>query len=155
MGRDIRLLRWLELALYWRMLQLPRVIGHRGAAAYAPENTLASFREARKRGARWVETDVKLTQDGVPIVMHDESLKRTTGVDRLVARTPNDRQTMFFSATLDGMAGKVARDYTHEPRRHVHAPEAEKGLRIEHRFVGVSSPGGPTTLPPGVSGVLM
>ena len=70
------------------MLQLPNVIGHRGAAAYAPENTLASFREARRRGATWVETDIKLTADGVPIVMHDESLKRTTGVDRLVAETP-------------------------------------------------------------------
>ena len=70
------------------MLQLPRVIGHRGAAAYAPENTLASFREARRRGATWVEIDVKLTADGVPIVMHDSSLKRTKGIDRLVAETP-------------------------------------------------------------------
>ncbi len=69
------------------MLQLPKVIGHRGAAAYAPENTLASFREARRRGATWVEIDVKLTADGVPIVMHDPSLKRTMGVDRLVAET--------------------------------------------------------------------
>jgi glycerophosphoryl diester phosphodiesterase len=69
------------------MLQLPKVIGHRGAAAYAPENTLASFREARKRGAAWVEIDVKLTADGVPIAMHDDSLKRTTGVDCLVAQT--------------------------------------------------------------------
>ncbi len=70
------------------MLQLPKVIGHRGAMAYAPENTLASFREARRRGATWVEIDVKLTADGVPIVMHDDSLKRTMGVDRLVAETP-------------------------------------------------------------------
>jgi glycerophosphoryl diester phosphodiesterase len=69
------------------MLQLPKVIGHRGALAYAPENTLASFREAKRRGATWVEIDVKLTADGVPIVMHDPSLKRTMGVDRLVAET--------------------------------------------------------------------
>ena len=67
------------------MLQLPKVIGHRGAMAYAPENTLESFREARKRGATWVEIDVKLTADGVPIVMHDSSLKRTMGIDRMVA----------------------------------------------------------------------
>src|SRR5689334_8312603 len=69
------------------MLQLPQVIGHRGAMAYAPENTIASFREAKKRGAAWVEIDVKLTADGVPVVMHDESLKRTMDVHRLVART--------------------------------------------------------------------
>ncbi len=70
------------------MLQLPKVIGHRGAMAYAPENTLPSFREARRRGASWVEIDVKLTADGVPIVMHDASLERTMGIDRLVAQTP-------------------------------------------------------------------
>ena len=70
------------------MLQLPKVIGHRGAAAYAPENPLESSRGPRRRGATWVETDIKLTADGVPIVMHDDSLKRTTGVDRLVAQTP-------------------------------------------------------------------
>ena len=70
------------------MLQLPQVIGHRGAMAYAPENTLDSFREARRRGARWVEIDVKLTADGVPILMHDASLKRTMGIDRWVAETP-------------------------------------------------------------------
>jgi glycerophosphoryl diester phosphodiesterase len=69
------------------MLKLPKVIGHRGAMAYALENTLESFREARRRGATWVEVDVKLTADNVPIVMHDSSLKRTMGVDRLVAET--------------------------------------------------------------------
>jgi glycerophosphoryl diester phosphodiesterase len=64
------------------MLQLPKVIGHRGAAAYAPENTLVSFHEAKRRGASWVEFDVKLAGCGTPILMHDSSLKRTTGVDR-------------------------------------------------------------------------
>jgi glycerophosphoryl diester phosphodiesterase len=70
------------------MLQLPRVIGHRGAMTYAPENTLASFREAKRRGARWVEIDVKLAADSVPVLMHDSSLERTMGIDRLVAETP-------------------------------------------------------------------
>jgi glycerophosphoryl diester phosphodiesterase len=69
------------------MLQLPKVIGHRGAMAYVLENTLDSFREARRRGATWVEIDVKLTADNVPIVLHDSSLKRTTGVDRMAAET--------------------------------------------------------------------
>ncbi len=62
-------------------------------------------------------------------------------VDRIVARTSEDRQTMFFSATLDGLAGKVAREYTYEPRKHVHAPEAERGLDISHRFVHLGSNG--------------
>jgi glycerophosphoryl diester phosphodiesterase len=72
------------------MLQLPKVIGHRGAMAYAPENTLESFREAGRRGATWVEIDVKLTADGVPVVLHDSSLKRTMGIDRAVAEMRAD-----------------------------------------------------------------
>lgn len=58
---------------------LPRVIGHRGAAATAPENTLASLREAKRLGAGGVEFDVKLTADGVPVLFHDDTLERTTG----------------------------------------------------------------------------
>ncbi|SKA32343.1 glycerophosphoryl diester phosphodiesterase [Enhydrobacter aerosaccus] len=86
------------------MLQLPKVIGHRGAAAYALENTLESFREARRRGATWVEIDVKLTADNVPILMHDASLKRTMGIDRLVAETRAadlPREVPTFEAAID------------------------------------------------------
>lgn len=68
-------------------MSLPRVVGHRGAAAYAPENTLASIREAHRRGATWVEFDVKLSQEGLPLLMHDASLRRTAGLDRPVAGT--------------------------------------------------------------------
>jgi glycerophosphoryl diester phosphodiesterase len=60
------------------MLRLPKVIGHRGAAASAPENTLASIERAALLGARWVEFDAKLTKDGVVILMHDDDLDRTT-----------------------------------------------------------------------------
>lgn len=57
---------------------LPPVIGHRGAAARAPENTLASLRRAAADGAHWVEFDVQLTADGVPVLLHDADLRRTT-----------------------------------------------------------------------------
>ena len=59
-------------------LAIPRLIAHRGAKANAPENTLAAFACAREEGATWVEFDVKLTADGVPVVIHDETLERTT-----------------------------------------------------------------------------
>jgi glycerophosphoryl diester phosphodiesterase len=58
--------------------RLPKIIGHRGAAAYAPENTLEGIHEAARRGTRWVEVDAKLTADGVVILMHDDTLDRTT-----------------------------------------------------------------------------
>jgi glycerophosphoryl diester phosphodiesterase len=60
------------------MLRLPKVIGHRGAAASAPENTLESIERAASLGAGWVEFDAKLTKDGVVILMHDDTLNRTT-----------------------------------------------------------------------------
>ncbi len=69
------------------MLTLPRVIGHRGAAAHAPENTLAGFRTAAQLGVKWVEFDVRLTKDGVPILMHDDNLDRTTDGKGSVANT--------------------------------------------------------------------
>lgn len=63
------------------IVSLPRIMGHRGAAASAPENTLIGIRKAAAYGASWVEFDVKLTADGIPVLMHDDSLKRTTGQD--------------------------------------------------------------------------
>ena len=58
-------------------------------------------------------------------------------VDRIVSRIPTERQTLFFSATLDGEVGRLAKAYTRSPRRHEHAPPRAEG-RVEHRFVGVS-----------------
>src|SRR5918994_4367388 len=59
-------------------LDLPQIIGHRGACAYAPENTLASIRKAAAQGARWVEFDVRLTREGDHVLRHDDDVKRTT-----------------------------------------------------------------------------
>jgi len=58
----------------------PLVIGHRGASAYAPENTLASIDKAARLGIGWVENDVQRTKDGELVVIHDDSLQRTTDV---------------------------------------------------------------------------
>jgi glycerophosphoryl diester phosphodiesterase len=57
---------------------LPRLIGHRGAALLAPENTLAGFRKAAEAGAPWVEFDVRLAGDGRCVLLHDDTLDRTT-----------------------------------------------------------------------------
>ncbi len=68
-------------------LKLPSVVGHRGAAAFAPENTLESIRTAIEMGVKWVELDVKLTKDAVPIIFRDDTLERTTNGYGLVAET--------------------------------------------------------------------
>lgn len=64
------------------------VIGHRGARGEAPENTLASFLHARAAGVRHFELDVRLSFDGRPVVIHDESVDRTTESSGAVADYP-------------------------------------------------------------------
>lgn len=66
-------------------MKLPRLIGHRGAAAHAPENTLAGLRQAHALGVGWVEFNSQLSRDGVPLLLHDDTLQRTTGDSRRVA----------------------------------------------------------------------
>jgi ATP-dependent RNA helicase RhlE len=58
-------------------------------------------------------------------------------VDRIVSLTPSSRQTLLFSATLEGEVGRVAKAYTDRPRRHVIAPPPDRRASIEHRFVRV------------------
>jgi glycerophosphoryl diester phosphodiesterase len=66
----------------------PIIFGHRGASAYAPENTLAAFRLALAQGADGFELDVTLSADGVPVVIHDDTVDRTTnGQGRVDALT--------------------------------------------------------------------
>ncbi|MEU5701887.1 glycerophosphodiester phosphodiesterase [Streptomyces aurantiacus] len=61
----------------------PLVIAHRGASAQAPENTLAAIDRAARLGFRWVENDVQRTKDGQLVVIHDDSLTRTTDVEEV------------------------------------------------------------------------
>ena len=57
---------------------LPKIIGHRGVAGHAPENTLAAFRAASLMGLTWIEFDVMLCADGNLVLSHDETVDRTT-----------------------------------------------------------------------------
>ena len=74
------------------------IIAHRGASAHAPENTIPAFRLAERAGADAIEFDVRLTADGVPVVMHDPTLLRTTGRRYAVA-------TSTFATLRDFDAG--------------------------------------------------
>lgn len=68
----------------------PRIVAHRGGGRLAPENTLAAIRLGGSLGFEGVEFDVMLAGDGTPVLIHDETLERTTGVAGEVARTPYD-----------------------------------------------------------------
>ncbi|MEU6475798.1 glycerophosphodiester phosphodiesterase family protein [Streptomyces sp. NPDC047017] len=61
----------------------PSVVAHRAGAAYAPENTLPALDKAASLGFSWMENDVQRTKDGELVVIHDDSLRRTTDVERV------------------------------------------------------------------------
>ena len=83
------------------------LVAHRGASAYAPEHTLASYRLAIEMGADYVEQDLAVTKDGVLICLHDASLERTTNVEQLFP----DRA---ISISIEGKTRRawVANDFT-------------------------------------------
>lgn len=79
------------------------VQAHRGASAIAPENTIAAFRAAAEAGARWVELDVAFLADETLVVIHDDSVDRTTsGTGSLGALTRADLDRLDAGAWFDG-----------------------------------------------------
>ena len=80
----------------------PAIIAHRGASAAAPENTLTAFNLAASLGADAVELDVKLSKDGVPIIMHDPTVERTTdGTGRVCDLALADFRKLDAGAWID------------------------------------------------------
>ncbi len=94
-----------------------RVIAHRGASAHEPENTIRAFLRAAELGADMVELDVHLSADGVPMVIHDERLERSTDGHGLVnERTRAELQRLdagkgeripTFAEVLEAVRGKL------------------------------------------------
>ncbi len=85
-----------------------------------------------------------LRLDRVRILVLDEADRMLDmgfqpAVNRIVAKLPRKRQTLFFSATLKGATGKLADAYTRDARRHVHAPRKERTAVVSHRFIAVDS----------------
>jgi glycerophosphoryl diester phosphodiesterase len=95
----------------------PRWIAHRGAGKLAPENTLAAFRLGAQWGYRMFECDVKLSQDGIPFLLHDDTLRRTTNASA-VWSDATDRSAGDYTwqqlATLDAGSWHSA-PYADEP----------------------------------------
>jgi glycerophosphoryl diester phosphodiesterase len=69
----------------------PRIVAHRGGGSLAPENTLGGIRFGASLGFKGVEFDVMLTADETPVLIHDETTERTTGVKGRVSLTPYSR----------------------------------------------------------------
>jgi glycerophosphoryl diester phosphodiesterase len=88
------------------------IIGHRGASAHAPENTLAAFEQAFDDGADGIEFDVRLARDRVPVVIHDASLRRTTLRDGLVESLASEELCALDAGTwFNLLYPELAREY--------------------------------------------
>ena len=82
---------------------MPLNIAHRGFSSRFPENTMLAFAEAEKAGCDGIELDVHLTSDGVPVVIHDEDIRRTTDGEGLVGSfTLSELQAFNASASWKG-----------------------------------------------------
>ncbi|KAM8897685.1 LOW QUALITY PROTEIN: glycerophosphodiester phosphodiesterase domain-containing protein 5-like [Spinachia spinachia] len=81
----------------------PALIGHRGAPMLAPENTLMSFEKAVEAGSEGLETDVTISVDGIPFLMHDHTLRRTTNVHQAFPNRTDTPAAMFTWAELQGL----------------------------------------------------
>lgn len=92
-----------------------KIYGHRGAKGEAPENTLEGFLHAYKQGIRRFELDVHLTKDGQLVVIHDQTLERTTGVT-----------TKVKDATFSEIAALDARQNTAAWSTHCHIPTLDQ-----------------------------
>ncbi len=87
-----------------------KVIAHRGASLEEPENTLKAIKRALEIGVDWIEIDVQLSSDGVPVVIHDETLCRTTNAEKgLRIRSLESNQVKVYDAGawFHGMSTEV------------------------------------------------
>lgn len=85
---------------------MTQIWAHRGAAGMAPENTLAAFELALAQGAEGIEFDVQLSEDGFPVVIHDESVDRTTnGTGAVAGYTLAELRALDAGAGRSGFAG--------------------------------------------------
>lgn len=100
-------------------MMLPPVIGHRGAARFAPENTLVGIRRGAELGARMVEFDVQPTRDGTVVLMHDTTVNRTSNGAGPVADMTYEQFSLLDAGSW------FAADFTGEP-----APTLVQALRL-------------------------
>ncbi|XP_048349737.1 glycerophosphodiester phosphodiesterase domain-containing protein 5 isoform X3 [Sphaerodactylus townsendi] len=81
----------------------PTIIGHRGTPMLAPENTLMSFQKAVEQKIYGVQADVVISYDGVPFLMHDTTLRRTTNVEEVFPELASEHSSMFNWTDLESL----------------------------------------------------
>jgi glycerophosphoryl diester phosphodiesterase len=108
----------------------PLVVAHRGASSEFPENTLASFRGALEAGAQVIETDVRLTSDGVAVVLHDADVARCTDGTGLVHEL-----TLAEIKGLDASGGRGERAEIPTLREVLELIDGRAGINLEIKTI--------------------
>lgn len=126
----------------------PLIVAHRGASATHPENTLPAFEEAIRLGAPAVELDVRLSRDGVAVVMHDATVERTTdgtgavhelsvaeigALDAGAEEAPAGVPTLAEVLDLASGRSAVALEIKNVPGEPAFEPDGETIVRATHR----------------------
>jgi len=104
------------------------LIAHRGASAYAPENTQAAYRLAIEQGADYVEQDLQITKDGVLVCLHDLTLERTTDVARVFPGRARDGRWQVSDFTLAEIKRLDAGAWFHERFRGARIPTWQEAI---------------------------
>jgi glycerophosphoryl diester phosphodiesterase len=121
----------------FRLPDTPLVVAHRGASADHPENTVAAFEAAARAGADVIEFDLRLTADGIPVVLHDEDLSRTTDGSGLVREV-----SLAELKALDASAGRGPRQAVPTFAEALEAiGPTGAGVDIEVKSLGGADPG--------------
>jgi ATP-dependent RNA helicase RhlE len=129
-----------------RALRIATVYGGVGLVAQAKRAAASHILVATPGRLEDLLARRAFTLDDVHMLVLDEADRMLDmgfkpAVDRIVRACPAQRQTLFFSATLDGEAGRTARSYTADPVTHEHGPsERRAALEVEHRFIGLNGP---------------
>ncbi|MEZ6853547.1 glycerophosphodiester phosphodiesterase [Halodesulfovibrio aestuarii] len=113
---------------------------HRGARAYAPENTMPAFRKAHELGAEAIELDVNLTKDGYAVIYHDYVLTRTTNIAELPHLQKHGKKTGIHHLTLDEVRTLDAGKWYAETDPHGQINNGVVPAEIAAAFAGTTIP---------------
>ena len=112
--------------------QKPIIIAHRGASAYAPENTISAFEKAIEMGAQIIETDVHQTKDSVVVIMHDLTVDRTTNGKGLIKDLMSyeyDKLIIDVFPTPVSSSFHTERSRSGVEKKNIHPPTLEDAIK--------------------------
>ena len=89
-------------------MKIPKLVAHRGHASQYPENTLPAIESALKAGACYVEVDIQLTADHVPVLFHDDNMQRITGHSQNITQLKANQLNQYSASETTRFGDKFS-----------------------------------------------